>query len=77
MLTPLVRGGVDAFLNKEEGGHGLVRVYGEMLLQILHDYPGGLPNARTLTMTEIRFFYDGIRPDLYEGTRPKPTPKLR
>jgi len=27
------------------------------------DYPG-LPDPRTLTMTEIEFFYDGLRPSL-------------
>jgi len=34
-----------------------------MLRQICMDYPG-LPDPRTLTMTEIEFFYDGLRPSL-------------
>lgn len=39
-----------------------------MVLQICRDYPG-LPDVRTLTDTEIRFFYDGIRKDLQRATK--------
>lgn len=31
-----------------------------MLRQICRDYPG-LPDPRTLSLSEIRFFYDGLR----------------
>jgi hypothetical protein len=47
--------------------------YREMLLQIARDY-AGLPDARTLTVTEIVFFYEGLRPELIKHTRPAPTP---
>lgn len=43
-----------------------------MLLQICRDY-SGLPDARTLTMSNIRFFYEGIRPELKKHTKPKST----
>jgi hypothetical protein len=45
-------------------------VYGEMLLQICRDYPG-LPDPRTLTACEIRFFYEGLRGELRHATKPK------
>jgi hypothetical protein len=45
--------------------------YTEMLLQCARDYPG-LPDPRTLTISEIVFFYDGLRPELIKYTRPKP-----
>lgn len=51
--------------------HTVHAVYGEMLLQICRDYPG-LPDPRTLSMSEIRFFYDGLRKELREATKPKP-----
>lgn len=41
-----------------------------MLLQICADYPG-LPNPKTLTLGQIRFFYSGIRSQLKETTKPK------
>lgn len=46
------------------------QTYTEMLLQIARDYPG-LPDARTLTIAEIVFFYEGLRPELKRHTRPK------
>lgn len=47
----------------------------EMLRQVARDYPG-LPDARTLTVPEIAFFYDGIRDELKRYTKPKePPPK--
>lgn len=59
--TPLVRHGVDEFLTR--GRHRVVAVYSEMLLQVSREYPG-LPDPRTMTLAEIRFFYNGIRGDL-------------
>lgn len=48
--------------------HTLRPVYTEMLLQICSDYPG-LPDVRTLSMSEIRFFYEGIRLQLQKATK--------
>jgi hypothetical protein len=45
-----------------------VRVHVEMLLQVCRDYPG-LPDPRTLTMSEVRFFYDGLRAELSRNTK--------
>lgn len=77
-----MRAGGDARLRKErkrgddgeEGitaGHKMVPVYSEMLLQICSEYPG-LPDPRTLSMAEIRFFYEGARASLHEHTKPRP-----
>lgn len=46
-------------------------VYSEMLLQISLEYPG-LPDARTLTLDEIRFFYEGLRHNLQKMTKRRP-----
>lgn len=46
----------------------MVPVYAEMLLQICHEYPG-LPDPRTLDLSEIRFFYDGCRGSLRKHTK--------
>jgi hypothetical protein len=46
-------------------------VYREMLLQICMSYPG-LPDPRTLTLAQIRFFYDGMRPSLHASTKQRP-----
>jgi len=45
-------------------------VYTEMLLQVCRDY-AGLPDPRSLTLSEIRFFYNGLRRELREHTKPK------
>lgn len=66
--TPLVRHGVDEYLTR--GRHRIVAVYSEMLLQVSREYPG-LPDPRTLTLAEIRFFYGGIRHDLHKVTQRK------
>jgi hypothetical protein len=34
-----------------------------MLLQVSREYPG-LPDPRTMTLAEIRFFYNGLRGEL-------------
>ena len=47
--------------------HTLQKVYAEMLRQICADY-SSLPDPRSLTMAEIRFFYDGLRPTLKKYT---------
>ena len=43
-------------------------VYTEMLLQICADYPG-LPDAKALKMSEIKFFYEGSRAGLKKYTK--------
>ena len=73
VLTLLVRRGEDSKLPKlSDGDDGNIfqLVYAEMLLQICRDYPG-LPDPRTLQAREIRFFYDGLRGELKEHTKPK------
>ena len=47
--------------------------YTWMMLQVARDYPG-LPDLRTLTVGEIAFFYDGLRPELKKHTKPQPQP---
>jgi hypothetical protein len=44
-------------------------VYREMLLHVTAEYPG-LPDPRTLTLDEIEFFFEAMRPSLIEATRP-------
>jgi hypothetical protein len=75
--TPLVRRGVDEFLHPTVDVQGEVTtrhtffaVYREMLLQIARDYPG-LPDVRTLRASSIRFFFEGLRGDLHQTTKPK------
>jgi len=67
MRTPLVRGGVDARI--PGGGHTALNVHTEMIYQICTDF-NGLPDVRTLTAGEIRFFYDGLRARLRKDTAP-------
>lgn len=70
-----MRGGTEERLPRDKEGHAqhtLDRVYGEMLLQICADYPG-LPDVRTMTLGEIRFFYNPLRPILRKHTAPKKT----
>lgn len=66
--TPLVRHGVDEYLTR--GRHRVVAVYSEMLLQVSREY-SGLPDPRTMTLDEIRFFYNGLRGDLHNLTSRK------
>jgi hypothetical protein len=63
----VVRSGADARLSSARD------TYREMLLQIARDY-AGLPDARTLTIGEIVFFYEGLRPELIKHTRSRPEP---
>lgn len=57
-----MRSGADARLPSA------VATYREMLRQIARDY-AGLPDARTLSIAEIVFFYEGLRPELKKYTR--------
>jgi len=63
----LVRHGEDEKLPK--GRHTLLTVAKEMLLQITRDY-NGLGDFRELKWHEILFFYDGLRQELREATKP-------
>lgn len=45
-------------------------VYSEMLIQISRDY-SGLPDVRTMKVSEIVFFYNGLRAELKQYTKPK------
>lgn len=64
--TPLVYYGADDKLSG--GAHTLVNVYLEMLLQVARGYPG--VEARSLTISELRFFYDGLRAELRANSKP-------
>ena len=72
--TLVVRGGVDSQQPEREGGHRLPWVYAEMLYDCVVNLPG-LPDPRTLTMSEIRWFYERLRPSLREMTKPREKPK--
>jgi hypothetical protein len=61
-----VRNGADARLSSAQA------TYREMLLQCARDYPG-LPDPRTLTIGELVFFYNGLRPELHKHTRQAPS----
>lgn len=62
-----MRNGADAQLSSASA------TYREMMLQVARDYPG-LPDLRTLTVGEIAFFYEGLRPELKKHTKPQPQP---
>lgn len=68
VVDRIVRSGADARLRTAR------ETYREMLLQCARDY-AGLPDARTLTIGEIVFFYEGLRPELIKYTRSKPDPR--
>jgi hypothetical protein len=61
---------VDLETGASRCGHTLPEVYGVMLTLITRHY-SSLPDPRTLTMSEIRFFYAGLRPDLREAVKPR------
>jgi len=68
----LVRNGQSVKLRPDKEGnamHTAWRVYREMLLQICRDYRT-LPDVRTLSTDEIEFFYNGIRGELEDRTKP-------
>ncbi len=72
VVTPLVRYGEDERLPPDDEGrsqHRLEPVYREMLTQISFDY-ASLPDPRTMTLSEIRFYYDGLREVLKTRTKP-------
>jgi len=67
----LVRHGIDQELREDRKSiNTFYPVYSEMLYQISRDY-SGLPDVRTLTAREILFFYNGLRAELQQHTKPK------
>ena len=48
----------------------IVQAYQIMIFQVCRDY-SGLPDFRTLSAQEIRFFYKGLIPELKQATKPK------
>ena len=58
--------GVEEPISKRRGGNTFDIVYRSMLLVICREY-GGLPDCRTLTVGEIKFFYDALKPGLEHG----------
>jgi len=76
VATPLVRNGCDHHHppDKESGKerHTFIAVHSEMLAQICADY-SSLPDPRTLSAIEIRWFYENMRKSLHEATKPRKT----
>jgi len=73
----VVRGGLNTRLRgvrNEEGVllsvHKLAPVYLEMWMQIQIEYPS-LPPPKSLTLSEVQTYYDFIRGDLKDRTRPR------
>ena len=64
-----MRAGADVKLSRQ--AHTRVTVYSEMLAQVVRDY-SGIGDFRVLSADEIRFFYDWLRPELKEATKPRP-----
>lgn len=64
----LVRNGGDH--RYQDGEHILPVVCREMVLQISRLY-SSLPDVRALKYREIKFFYEGIRAELIENTKPR------
>lgn len=64
VVDRIVRNGADARLPSG------TQTWKEMLRQIARDY-SGLPDVRTLSVAEIVFFYEGLRPELKKYTRPQ------
>ena len=50
--------------------HTVLTVYKSAILEICRDF-SGLPDVRSMTMSQIRWFYDLIRPTLIKATKPK------
>lgn len=68
MRPLLVRGGVDAKL--EKGGHTFFNVYREMMYQVARDY-SGVGDVSNMRVSEIVFWYEGLRPEIKEYTKPR------
>lgn len=64
--TQLVIGGRTSPVPARDGGNRFESVYIPMMLQICRDY-AGLPDVRTLKASQIRLFYEALRPELERG----------
>ena len=53
---------------KEKSVKGICGI-SEQFLQVCHDY-NGIGDFRNLSFEEIRFFYNGLIPELKETTKP-------
>lgn len=62
-----MRAGEDVTLGED---HTMATVYTEMFLEVCRAYPG-LPDARSLANSDIRFFYEAIRTELRTISRGK------
>jgi len=69
VIDRIVRNGGDVQLSSGAA------TYREMLLQVTRDY-AGLPDVRTLTIGQIVFFFEGLRPELKKYTGKQSTPKI-
>lgn len=78
--TTVVRRGADERLPRDpESGkprHILPVVYREMFLQVCADYHS-LPDPMSMRLSDIRFFYDGLRATLKKHTDPSNKPSTR
>lgn len=77
VVTTLVRSGSDTqdFTRDEDSGdfvkaHSMYNVLMEQFVQVCRMYRN-LPDPRTLTIAEVQMFYDYLRPELRELTRPR------
>jgi hypothetical protein len=73
-LTPLVRHGADYTLDLrvDKTKHEIIAVYDEMFINILRHYKC-LPDVKALKFREIKYFYERLRYELRETTKPRPT----
>lgn len=62
----LVIGGAESPVAKRDGGNRFTTVHRQMALVIARNYPGA-PDVRTMTASQIRLFYDALRPELTKG----------
>ena len=46
-----------------------------MLGQVLRDFEGAVGDFRRLSLREIRWFYEWLRPELHRATKPREKPK--
>jgi hypothetical protein len=70
----LVRGGGDfrfpEDIKARSYGHTLPNVYGEMMMQVAMDFPS-LPDVRSMTLSDIRYWFNGLRAALKKRTAPR------
>jgi hypothetical protein len=77
-MSLVIRRGDDSIIPPERDGDGVLRyvhnapnVHREMLYQIARDYQC-IGNVMDMTFSEIRFWYDGLRAELRQTTKPLP-----